>query len=306
MSSNANGFQLEDLTRRYAAAFAARDLVLIVKLLHEEVVLDDPQSGRIIGKPAVSAFIQNLFNQFQSIECQVVTITATGSLTALEFVLTLNGARITGVDVIEWCDGRMLALRAYVNTAPLPVAPKRQPSPAVFLLDVDGVMTDGRHDYTVDGKTTKRFGPDDHDALNLLRPHLLVRFVSGDSKGFAISRRRIETDMNYPLDLVSTTGRVAWIAERYPLDQVIYMGDGIFDPPVLKAVGYGIAPADADPEAITAADYVTRRPGGHRAVAEACRHILAKFFEPLDIYAALESSANLNSTAGNLAPKERA
>jgi len=47
-------------------------------------------------------------------------------------------------------------------------------------------------------------------------------------------------------------------------------------------VGYSIAPANSDEKAIEMADYVTKRSGGDRAVAEACLHILEKFFEPYD------------------------
>jgi len=75
----------------------------------------------------------------------------------------------------------------------------------------------------------KVFGPDDNDGLSLLQPYLQIRFVTGDRKGFSISHKRIVDDMEYPLDLVSTIKRVEWIAERYDLDEVIYMGDGIFD-----------------------------------------------------------------------------
>jgi 3-deoxy-D-manno-octulosonate 8-phosphate phosphatase (KDO 8-P phosphatase) len=58
------------------------------------------------------------------------------------------------------------------------------------------------------------------------------------------------------------------------------MGDGIFDHYVFKQVGYSIATNDADENAIRCADYVTKRSGGNRAVAEACLHILERFFEP--------------------------
>lgn len=154
--------------------------------------------------------------------------------------------------------------------------------PRVFILDVDGVMTTGQFLYTADGKAMKVFGPDDNDGLSLLRPHLEVRFVTGDRKGLEISRRRIVHDMHYELDLVSTIRRVDWIAERYPLSDVIYMGDGIFDHYVMKHVGYSIAPANADPLARRHARHVTERSGGDRAVAEASLHILATFFEPYD------------------------
>ena len=42
-------------------------------------------------------------------------------------------------------------------------------TPKVFLLDVDGVMTTGQFAYTEEGKSMKVFGPDDNDALSLLR-----------------------------------------------------------------------------------------------------------------------------------------
>ena len=109
-----------------------------------------------------------------------------------------------------------------------------------------------------------------------------IRFITGDKKGFNISKKRIVDDMNYKLDLVSTVRRVDWIASLYSLDNVIYMGDGIFDHFVMKQVGYSIAPLNADLLAKKSADYVTKRNGGDRAVAEACLHILEKFYDAFD------------------------
>ena len=88
--------------------------------------------------------------------------------------------------------------------------------------------------------------------------------------------------MKYDLDLVSTIKRVDWINNLFNLDEVIYMGDGIFDHYVMKKVAYGISPANADKNAKKYSDYTTKRKGGDRAVAEACLHILEKFFQPYD------------------------
>jgi 3-deoxy-D-manno-octulosonate 8-phosphate phosphatase (KDO 8-P phosphatase) len=154
--------------------------------------------------------------------------------------------------------------------------------PICFILDVDGVMTTGHFMYTAEGKVMKVFGPDDNDGLSLLKQHLEIRFVTGDKKGLPISRKRIVDDMKHQLDVVSTIRRIDWIREKYPLDRVIYMGDGIFDHYVMREVGYAIAPANADRLAKAAADFVTERSGGDRAVAEACLHILDKFFTPYD------------------------
>lgn len=150
--------------------------------------------------------------------------------------------------------------------------------PLAFVLDVDGVMTDGKSHYTSEGKVTKVFGPDDHDALCLLRELVEIRFVSGDRRGFEISAARVGRDMGFPIDLVSSVNRLEWIAERWEPSRVIYIGDGIFDGRVFAGVGYGIAPGDADADARAAADYVTARTGGDRAVSEACKHIMDRFF----------------------------
>ncbi len=157
----------------------------------------------------------------------------------------------------------------------------KQIKPQAFVLDVDGVLTDGTFYYSADGKVMKKFGADDNDALSLLRPYIEIVFVTGDRRGLPISQKRIE-DMHFHLELVSTIKRIEWIKERYDPARTIYMGDGIFDHYVMREVGYSIATADADEHAKQYANYITKRTGGHRAVAEACLHILETFFEPYD------------------------
>ncbi len=154
--------------------------------------------------------------------------------------------------------------------------------PKILILDVDGVMTTGQFLYSEAGKQMKIFGPDDNDGLGLLSPYIEIRFVTGDKKGFPISHKRIKEDMKFELDLVSTIKRIEWIQERYNPKEVIYMGDGIFDHYVMKEVGYSIAPANSDRMAKAHANYVTERSGGDRAVAEACLHIMQKFFTPYE------------------------
>lgn len=154
--------------------------------------------------------------------------------------------------------------------------------PRIFIIDVDGVMTTGQFLYSESGKQMKVFGPDDNDGLGLLNPHIEIRFITGDRKGFSISNKRIKEDMNFNLDLVSTIKRIDWIKERYNPEEVIYMGDGIFDHYVMKEVGYSISPANSDKIAKEYADFVTDRSGGDRAVAEACLYIMEKFFTPYD------------------------
>ena len=170
--------------------------------------------------------------------------------------------------------------------------------PKVFILDVDGVMTTGEFYYTEEGKVMKVFGPDDHDGLTLLKPHMEIRFITGDSKGFAISKKRIVDDMSFPLDLVSTVRREEWIRSQYDPADVIFMGDGIFDHYVLRMVGYAIAPANADASAKKFSHYVCQRSGGDRAVAEACLHVLERFFTAYDPTAPLANDMKFSGQWG--------
>ncbi|RPG55383.1 MAG: phosphatase [Flavobacteriales bacterium TMED235] len=151
--------------------------------------------------------------------------------------------------------------------------------PKYFIIDVDGVMTTGQFFYSEQGKMFKIFGPDDNDALSILSRYLKVLFVTGDRKGFKISKKRIVDDMGFDLNLVSTIQRKKWIEKKFDLNKTIYMGDGIFDYLVMKYVGYAICPANSDPLCKKNAKFQTKRSGGDRAVAEACSHILKKFFK---------------------------
>lgn len=156
-------------------------------------------------------------------------------------------------------------------------------TPSAVVFDVDGVLTSGSFLYSIEGKVLKEFGPDDSDALGLLASLTEIRFVTGDRKGFDITRRRISEDMGFALDLVSTHSRASWLQSRYDLSRIVYVGDGIFDHLVMQKVGYAIGIAGALPHVAQSADWVTTRTGGNRAVAEAVLHLIGKFWPDVDI-----------------------
>lgn len=155
-------------------------------------------------------------------------------------------------------------------------------TPKSFVIDVDGVLTDGKYYYTSAGKVAKIFGPEDNDALCLLQDKLRIHFITGDKRGFTITKKRVIVDMKFPLDLVSTFDRLVWIEKKFGLKDTIYMGDGIFDALVFSKIGYGIAPANVFFSTKKHADFVTKAKGAEGAVAEACLHIMKKFFKPFD------------------------
>jgi 3-deoxy-D-manno-octulosonate 8-phosphate phosphatase (KDO 8-P phosphatase) len=143
-----------------------------------------------------------------------------------------------------------------------------------LIIDVDGVLTDGGMYYSTDGKVMKKFGADDADALNLIKDRINILIITGDKRGYKITKKRID-DMGLKLALVSTSKRLQWLEKRFNLKETIYIGDGIFDYLVFEKVGYSIAPANAFKFTKNKADYVTKKKGGDGAVAEAVVHILS-------------------------------
>lgn len=151
--------------------------------------------------------------------------------------------------------------------------------PKFLVFDCDGILSTHEFYYSEDGKVLKKFGADDNDALSLLKPYLKkIIFVTGDKRGFNITKKRVN-DMGYECELVSTIKRIDWIKEKFNLEETIYCGDGIFDHYVFKKIGYAITTCDAFDHVKNEADYVTKRRGGDRAIAEISLHLLDEFFE---------------------------
>ncbi len=149
--------------------------------------------------------------------------------------------------------------------------------PKYFILDVDGVLTDGKFIYSNQGKKYKVFGPHDHDGLKMIKDLISIEFITADKNGYAIIKRRVVNDMKFKLSLVSEKIRINYLEKKFGLKNIIYMGDGIFDAEILKNSLYGIAPNNARIEAKNSANFVTKSKGGNGAVMDACIHINKKF-----------------------------
>lgn len=198
-------------------------------------------------------------------------------LTALVW-LNMSALHHYPFNIFLYYFGKLNLWRAIRNQ----LASNKKPVIKNLVIDIDGVLTTGQMFYTSEGKVMKVFGPDDSDGLSLLKDKLNIHMISGDKRGFSITKKRID-DMKLPIDLVSTFERVSWIKKRYKLSETIYMGDGIFDALVFDKVVYSIAPANAFYKTKKKADFVTTSRGGEGAVAEACIHIMKKFFEPFNL-----------------------
>lgn len=107
---------IEQLTRKYAAAFAAKDLETIASLLADDFVLEDPVVVRVEGKAGALAEIQKIFDANPGkFRFQARNVYAAGQTSIMEFVLEVEGATLKGADIIEWRGERMAELRAYLD-----------------------------------------------------------------------------------------------------------------------------------------------------------------------------------------------
>lgn len=142
-----------------------------------------------------------------------------------------------------------------------------------FILDVDGVLTDGKIYIDSRGKFFKVFGAHDHDGLNLVKPFVSVEFVSADKTGAFLSQKRIVEHMKYKLTLIDEGKRLDWMRNNFDLKTTAYMGDGIFDAEIFPHVAISIAPQNARIEAKKAATYVTPSKSSEGAVLDACLYL---------------------------------
>ena len=145
-------------------------------------------------------------------------------------------------------------------------------------MDVDGVLTDGTVQISSDGTEAKSFSILDGMGLKQLeKAGVVTAWISGRASGATTVRA---TELKIPHVIQGRTDKLAALQElaahlKLSAAHCAYMGDDDIDAPAIAWAGVGIAPPEAMPSALTAADHVTRRAAGHGAVREVCECILA-------------------------------
>lgn len=147
----------------------------------------------------------------------------------------------------------------------------------MLVLDVDGVLTDGRIITHNDGSESKCFHVLDGHGLRMwMRAGLQVAWLSGRDS-VATSRRAEELQISHVLqDCHEKLPALQKLLEEVgvPARNVAYVGDDLMDLPPMRYVGLGVAVANAVDEVRQEADYVTIRTGGAGAVREVIEYIL--------------------------------
>jgi 3-deoxy-D-manno-octulosonate 8-phosphate phosphatase (KDO 8-P phosphatase) len=147
----------------------------------------------------------------------------------------------------------------------------------LLLLDVDGVLTDGRIIIDDRGVETKQFHVRDGQGIALLkRARIEIGFITGRSS--AVVRHRAK-DLGVGLVYQGVDDKLACydeIKRRQGLkdEQIAYVGDDMIDLPLLLKVGLAFSVADGWPGLIAAVDCVTTAAGGQGAVREVAELLL--------------------------------
>ncbi len=147
----------------------------------------------------------------------------------------------------------------------------------LLLLDVDGVLTDGRIIYDSRGRDSKFF--DVHDGLGVYVLHKAgIKTILITAKSSKTIRPRAK-DMRVAevfADIFPKTAVLDKILKKYKvdLDEICFVGDDLVDLSLMKKVGMPVAVANAAGEIKEAASFVTRCSGGRGAVREIAELIL--------------------------------
>lgn len=151
----------------------------------------------------------------------------------------------------------------------------------LLLMDVDGVLTDGRIYNLPDpeGKMVETKGFDSQDGIALHWASwkgIRTGVISGRDSPATEERAR-QCKMTYVYQgHIEKIPILEEILVKAAVDrsEVAYIGDDFTDVPIMRRVGFAVATANARPEVKAAAHYVTRAPGGDGAVREAIELIL--------------------------------
>ena len=153
-----------------------------------------------------------------------------------------------------------------------------QDTPILLLvLDVDGVMSDGKVTYTSDGTELKSFNI--KDGVGIKRIHkagVQTAIITGRVSPM-VERRATELGIHHLIQ--GREDKLAALKEliaslSIELKNIAYMGDDLPDIEAITSAGIGACPADAAAAVLSKADWISSLKGGEGCVREFCDHIV--------------------------------
>jgi 3-deoxy-D-manno-octulosonate 8-phosphate phosphatase (KDO 8-P phosphatase) len=154
---------------------------------------------------------------------------------------------------------------------------RRAAAVTLLVLDVDGVLTDGRVYVGPEGERLKVFSMRDGHGIVLARDAGIEIALMTREESPIVRQRAAKLKIEHVIEgsddkgpaMIALAGRLGRSAE-----QVAYVGDDVIDLEPMRWAGFAACPADAEPEVREVAHLVATRPGGHGAVREIIRTLL--------------------------------
>jgi len=147
----------------------------------------------------------------------------------------------------------------------------------LLILDVDGVLTDGRIIINDRGEEIKSFHVRDGQGLKLLMNAGIEVIIITGRKSEAVAYRAKELGIREVYQGVKDKGALCkklMVQKNLEKDHLCCIGDDLPDLPLFRLAGLSIAVADAADEVRQAAGIIAEKSGGKGAVREACEMIL--------------------------------
>jgi 3-deoxy-D-manno-octulosonate 8-phosphate phosphatase (KDO 8-P phosphatase) len=147
----------------------------------------------------------------------------------------------------------------------------------LLCLDCDGVLTDGTILLADDGTESKRFHVHDGLAIKAWLSSGRSLAVITARHSVSLTKRMAELGVGEVHQGVSDKRAVLEeLLERLGIEarESAYMGDDLADLPALSCCGFSMAPANARPEVLSVAQWVSDASGGNGAVRESIEMLM--------------------------------
>lgn len=148
---------------------------------------------------------------------------------------------------------------------------------SLLVLDVDGVMSDGKVTYTSDGAELKSFNIKDGVGIKRIQKAGVQTAIITGRVSPMVERRATELGIHHLIQ--GREDKLAALKEllvslSIDLGDVAYMGDDLPDMEAIASAGIGACPADAVAAVRAQADWISSLKGGDGCVREFCDHIV--------------------------------
>lgn len=147
----------------------------------------------------------------------------------------------------------------------------------ILMVDIDGVLTNGKIVYGNSGDELKFFDVQDGFGIVLLKRAGIKTIIITAKKSKIVSKRAKDFNAfkvyQNCFDKLKTFQSILKTF-KFNSEEICYIGDDLIDIPVLKRVGFAVSVPNATEEVRANSHYITKKTGGSGAVREVCELIL--------------------------------